>query len=336
MGEADGAAQLSSGRPGWLNWRIIPSLLVTFAVLYLLVRYLAGADEFLAALATADFRLLPLAFVWLFANLLLSAVRWRLILRAMGHRIGMLPALNAILSAWPVAVLTPSRAGDIVRAFSVRDRVPVMAGAGSVVAEKVIDIQSLCCVTLVGTLISGMYLWAGLAGALLVGAWTAIFVLAKGRTWVLKIRLLRPLHDKLTRLLSAFDALLSAPKLLLAVVATSVTAWIFALAILYTLLQVTGAGISLPTTVALWPLAVFVGVLPLTLAGMGTRDAAFLYLLILTLGEVDRGAVIAATIGYSLIGAWVFGIIGIPFTIRLFLSRGAAAKPTAARGNTTN
>ncbi|MGB1274378.1 MAG: lysylphosphatidylglycerol synthase domain-containing protein, partial [Nannocystaceae bacterium] len=157
---------------------------------------------------------------------------------------------------------------------------------------------------------------------LFIGAWTAIFVLAKGRHWVLKIRLLQPLHSKLTRLLSAFDALLAAPRILLAVVVTSVTAWIFALAILYTLLLVTGAGLDLPTVVSLWPLAVFVGVLPLTLAGMGTRDAAFLYLLLAVVGEVDRGAVIAATIGYSLIGAWVFGIVGIPFTIRLFLRGG--------------
>ncbi|MGB1013366.1 MAG: lysylphosphatidylglycerol synthase domain-containing protein, partial [Nannocystaceae bacterium] len=109
---ADGSTEVgaSGGKPTWLNWRIIPSLLVTFAVVYLLVRYLAGADELSAALDTADWRFLPLAFVWLGCNLLLSAVRWRLILRAMGYRVAMGRALNAILSAWPVAVLTPSRA----------------------------------------------------------------------------------------------------------------------------------------------------------------------------------------------------------------------------------
>ena len=72
------------------------------------------------------------------------------------------------------------------------------------------------------------------------------------------------------------------------------------------------------TTVSLWPLAIFAGMVPITLAGMGTRDAAFVYLLTATSASaIDQGAVVTATIAYALIGTWLIAVIGLPFAVRL-------------------
>jgi hypothetical protein len=56
--------------------------------------------------------------------------------------------------------------------------------------------------------------------------------------------------------------------------------------------------------------------LPLTLAGMGTRDAMFMYLLSERGHLVTRVNVLAATMGYSAISVGAFAVIGLPFMIR--------------------
>ena len=56
-----------------------------------------------------------------------------------------------------------------------------------------------------------------------------------------------------------------------------------------------------------------------TVAGVGTRDAAFVYLLRASGHAFDEGAVVAGTLGYAAFGTWLLAIVGIPFTVRLLL-----------------
>jgi uncharacterized membrane protein YbhN (UPF0104 family) len=59
-----------------------------------------------------------------------------------------------------------------------------------------------------------------------------------------------------------------------------------------------------------------VGVAPLTLGGMGTRDAAFLAMLAARGVHVDPSSVLVATMGYSVVAVWSFALIGLPFMAR--------------------
>ena len=69
-------------------------------------------------------------------------------------------------------------------------------------------------------------------------------------------------------------------------------------------------------TCCLWPVATLIGLIPVTLAGMGTRDATFIYLLGARGHTVPPAAVLAATIGYSAISVGVFALVGLPFMVR--------------------
>jgi ABC-type spermidine/putrescine transport system permease subunit I len=69
----------------------------------------------------------------------------------------------------------------------------------------------------------------------------------------------------------------------------------------------------------LWPIAIFAGMLPVTLAGMGTRDGAFVYALRTTdtTGALREESVLVATLGYSLVTTFTVAAIGIPFALSL-------------------
>jgi uncharacterized membrane protein YbhN (UPF0104 family) len=303
-----------------LDWRILPLLLVTFVIVWLLIRHMSGVDAFAGAVAGARWGLV-LAAVGVFAfDVVLSIVRWQLILHAMSRRVSFLRCAHAVLATWPLAVIIPARAGDVLRAGAIRDEVPFLEGAGSVVAEKVLDIQSLCLLSIVGTLLHGLYAWTAVAAGVLVAEWVVIALLLRRGAAIEGTPFAR-FAPKVNRLLVALRALFRSPWHLAGVIGSSLAAWTFASIIVHLLLLATGSDLSFGVTMSLWPLAIFAGMVPITVAGMGTRDAAFLIAVRASVDvPVREESVLAATLGYSLIATWLLVILGLPFAIRLAMT----------------
>jgi hypothetical protein len=128
--------------------------------------------------------------------------------------------------------------------------------------------------------------------------------------------LLRAHAEKIEDHFMAFDALLASPARLAAAGVVSLVIRGLTLGTTFALLRAVGADVDLFDTCALWPVATLVGLVPVTLAGMGTRDAAFLYFLSVRGHLVTRASVLAATMGYSAIAVGFFAIVGLPFMVR--------------------
>jgi glycosyltransferase 2 family protein len=86
-------------------------------------------------------------------------------------------------------------------------------------------------------------------------------------------------------------------------------------------------------TALLWsrvPMAIFIGLLPITFAGVGTRDAAMVYFLAATTGEgVAMALGVFATLRYVLVA-----LAGLPFMLRLPIDRAAALQGRSSAGST--
>lgn len=309
-----------STAPRTWDWRIIPVAGFTALVVWILVRNLAGAEEFADAFANARWEYGAAAVGLLFVCQIVAAHRWMLILDALGHPVPFGRAARAMLATWPMALLAPARASDLLRALAIADLCPPLRGAGSVLAEKAIDVQSLCLLAIVGSIAFGVPLVAVLAAGMLVCEWIFVWALVHRRAAIAKLPLLRRKPEKLEQVLVAFTALLQRPGRLVLVSATSLVSWIVGTALFQCLLLMFDAEVGIAATLALWPAAIFAGMMPLTLAGMGTRDAAFIYLL-RAAGHtpVHEGAVLAATLGYSAVGTWLFAILGIPLAVQFVL-----------------
>ncbi len=317
----------------WFDWRVLPPLAGSAAFLWFLLGRMADPSEVVQVVAGARWEYAGLALLTLFASLLVGTNRWRMIVVAMGYPLSMGAALRAVLAAWPFAFLTPSRAGDLVRAVSIRSVVPPLAGVGSIIAEKFIDVQALCLLTVVGGALTGGKVWIGVAVGLSSASWLVFALVLRAESVAMRIPGLRRVAPKIGELVVAFAALRRRPGQFVGVAVSSLVSWLLAIGLLQSLLLAVGAKVSALMTLSLWPLAMFAGQVPVTLAGMGTRDAAFLYLLhIEGFAPGDDAAVLSATMGYSLLGTVLLAVLGIPFAMRLSMELTARRRTASEPG----
>lgn len=255
------------------------------------------------AMAAADSGFLMSAFLATLTFPFLNTVRWMSVLWALDVRIEPMRAFRFIMALWPVGTLTPGKAGELLKAAFVKPR---LVGLGSVLAEHVVDVGVLGVFGIVfgaaqnnvKALAGGMFGLAAAAGVV-VGARVASRIL-RGK----------PLGEKLEGFLAVGPRLWAHPRLLALCVGSSALNWFLSMLQLWFLLRAFGEEAPLGLVMAILPAATFAGLLPVSIAGAGTRDAAFL---ILAAGSVSEPAMLAASIVYTLLGYFLLGIAGLAF-----------------------
>lgn len=244
---------------------------------------------------------------------ILSAWRMQAVLDSVGCRAGRGESFSIVMACFTLSTLTPSKAGDVARAYFLRGRAPVSRVLGSVLAERLLDVLTLLGLCLAGALAHGWKPLAVASGALLAAG-------LLGTAALLTIRLPVPakLRPKVERLLESLRVLLRRPGLLVWVLLLTLANWLASIVQTWLLFSSLGAAVPLVRVLAALPAAIFVGLLPITIAGMGTRDAALIRLLEgFALAPVSLGVGLL----YSLMGYWLPGVAGIPF-LRSLLRRG--------------
>ena len=302
---------------GLLRWRTLVTLAATAVLLTLLVRDLGGSADLLRALRDARAGQVVLAFLIAATCVALGAWRWSLVLAAMGYTLRFWRSLAVLLAVWPLAVVTPSRANELLRPLVVRDVVPLAPGAGSVLAEKAIDLFVLLVFAAVGVAVRGRWPWVLLIGAGLAAEVIVVGAVATRRSSLAKLPLVRARPQTVDEIFGAYEALRRRPFALAGIATVSLVVRLCTVAITHVLLLAVGADVDFFDTLTLWPAAMLVGLAPVTLAGMGTRDATFIYLLGARGAHVSSAAVLAATMGYSAVAIWSFAVLGLPLMLRV-------------------
>jgi uncharacterized protein (TIRG00374 family) len=302
-----------------LDLRLLASLAVTGVVLWFVLRFWAGgAGEVQGVLARAHWERFPVAWLASVAGLGFAVQRWRFVLAAMDCGIPFRRAAYSILAVWAPAVLTPSRAAELGRAWLIRDRVPSWSGAGSVLAEKLTDVFSLAVLAALGAALDGRWTRLAAIGAVISATATFFFYLFRTDS-LLEHRWLRRFGPRLQLLREPFRALLLRPRRAVQVLACSLANWLCSFAIVLSLLHTFGAPFRFEALLAQWPMALFIGMVPVTLQGMGTRDAAFLQLASASSPETPAAALLAASLGYALLATWQWALVGLPFLFHALL-----------------
>lgn len=302
------------------GWRTAVTMALTLVVLVLLARDFGGTADFVAAVRRARPAWVGVAFVAASGCVGLTALRWQLVLAGMGRHLPFRRTLEVVLATWPLAFVMPSRSNDLLRAVAVRDVVPLTVGTGSILAEKAIDVLVLLSYAAVGAAFSGMWPLVALIAAVLATEITVLALVATRRGWLEGLPWLRKRPQLVEELFDALSTLRRAPVRLAAITGASLSIRVLTVAVIHALLTAVGADVSIVQTLLLWPTAVLAGLAPLTLGGMGTRDATFIALLAAQGTHVDPSVVLAATMGYSAIAMGAFALLGLPFMVRETLS----------------
>ncbi len=260
--------------------------LVTLAVLYASI----DVRRVGAVFASTDVVWLIVAALFLVPLTLLSAWRLQLFLPS-GARLGLGKSTRLILAASSMNAVLPSKMGDIAKAYFMRRQGHLTRSAALciVVFEKMCDMLALLCWCVVGFALrppSGAVSWLL---AIVVMAMLAIgtAIVASSRLAGFVFLLARRIGPK--RVISALAILESdwyTTQLLFwqrrgrlaTIILVSLLLWYLHLLQIWTLILALSSFVPSLANLSLAPLAILGGLVPLTFAGIGTRDAAIVYL----------------------------------------------------------
>lgn len=260
--------------PFWMafGWRLIG------VALLLVILWRVGARDLAGVLLHVN----PLAFIagalLATAVLVLRSLRWRILCSGLDIDVPAAEAVRLYLVGTFVASITPGRIGDLVKAYYVRDRRPeggLAAGIATVVYDRFLDLGQICALAL-GAVVVVPWVPADFGPPLVA---LAVIGFVVGTVWrpTREGLLARPLYWALRRLPGSRDVQLPTPpasKVLVAQLLTAASIVGFAGASV-----VLARGISIGASA--WSLAVLsalgalVGLMPITVLGIGTRDALY-------------------------------------------------------------
>ena len=307
-----------SERPGQL--RGLALIVFTVFVFALLLRKIALQDV-AQALQTIPFSTWALATLLTFSFPIFSALRWHLTLRAIGYRVSIWRCLTITLGTSPISAIAPSKAGDLLKAISLRKEISILEVSGTVLTERAFDVLLLASLSLIGGMVIGNALITR-AAAVIIGA---------GLVGLLTLPLLvasipKPtVREKLERMIRILKALQAQPMLALGVLALTAVNWLASIAQTHLLLVAVGASTPFVLTISVLPIAIFVGLVPVTIGGMGTRDATLVALLAPT---ASASQALAVGLLYSFFGYWLLALLGLPFLKTAVFADKARPSPT--------
>ena len=127
--------------------RTIISLILPLVLIGLFVRSLPGfhLDELPAKILAADWSLLLLALVVFYLGFPLRGLRWAILVRQTGYRLGVRDATEIIFLSWLVNCLVPAKLGDVYRAYllKINSTVSLSRTFGTVFTERILDLFAI-------------------------------------------------------------------------------------------------------------------------------------------------------------------------------------------------
>lgn len=301
------------------NWLRNTILAIITIVIFYLIYSRIDLAAFSANFASMDLFLFGLSMLLFIPQFFVVAYRWRLLL---SHtvKLGLWDSLKMCLGAGALNSVLPAKLGDAGKALIVRNRfsIPLKRGANSVIFEKMLDFSSLCALFLVGLLVVNDFdaLRVSLIIlCMLVILATVLYVSFNIRRYRFLLRLLRPIlkFKKVKSLVIDTNDYVANFRndwwLFSKVIFFSLFLWCLHLAQIYLFFIALNASVPIMLVFALVPAAILVGLLPVTIGGMGTRDSALIFLFApYAPAELMAGVGILTHTRY-----WIPSLIGLSF-----------------------
>jgi glycosyltransferase 2 family protein len=311
----------------------VVAALVTVALLAVLL-LVVDIDVLARTFRSTRWLWFALAMLMFVPQVLVIAMRWRHLVSVLAP-ISLRESVSLILASQTMNLVLPSKMGDLTKALFLKrtGTLDLKSSTNIVIFEKMLDVGVLAGVMVVGVAIllarhalppaqAGGAIVAGILGvAAMALVLTAYFVppeLVPGFT-ALRQRLAR--SPKLAKLGAFLGTSRDVVALLQSrgggrgiVLATSLLIWLLHLVQIWFFFRSVGVDPPLSQFSSMVPLAIFIGIVPVTIGGFGTRDVALVYLF----SQFPREAMFAAAL-YVDLRYILPSIAGVPFLNRYIL-----------------
>ncbi len=314
---------LSKFKKGWL-WHLIGPVAVVVAVL------LAGPTKVWTVVSEAKLNYIAAAVAMAVPLIILKAIRWKILLRCYDIKLGFAESASMYSMGMVLSAITPGRLGDLIKIVMLIKKGHSTAKAiASNIIDRLLDIP----VVLLTGYFGMLYFSGHFASQLRIINIAGVIILAVLTTVVLKRHLVKKIAIKLVPAKYHDSAKESWYEIIGAfnrgniVRTTQIVLWTFLFwgcqfYAIYLCAMAVGAEINLIYMCACAAVAMLLSLLPITVAGVGTRDVVY----ILLLSQVGITTQQSIAISGLVLAVFLSNCIIFYLTYALFANRGAAKK----------
>jgi glycosyltransferase 2 family protein len=251
-------------------------------------------------LGLADLSLIIIVIILTSTQILTATLRYNFFLKACGAEIKIKDCMHAVLTALSINSVVPGKGGDIAKAIVLtKDKHEILKYTGVTIIEKLCDLIVLSVITFIGAFLAKNNFWQSV-GLVSIILFMSLFFFLR---FVDKFPIL---GSKLKVLPELVITVFKNQKYFLCGIFFCILLWVVNLTIIFLLMISVDAGVSLSQIISYWPSSMLTGMLPITISGFGTRDAAFIYTLG---GSIDNTRLFAGTFLYTLFVYWFLSLL---------------------------
>ncbi len=286
----------------------------------------AGADKILPLLASSDPYWMALALLMTPACFILRFVRWDMLVRLSGKRLPFLSISSTYLIGAFFGMVTPSKIGELVKFhYLSKQGMPKGSAFSLSIFDRVFDIVVVAAFAVPSVfLISG---GVGLFGPsvvvfiiLLAAAFYSVinrkifmrvtgFVMSHTKALTKAMHIKQDVTEKnFEEFYAPLRAMKARPLLLLLIAAMSVLIWVSVFFQIYFIMEALGYPVSMAYCLASVCIGTIIGLIPITISGIGTRDAVVVA--IFSAAGISGSVALLSSLLYMFIGMVAPSILG--------------------------
>ena len=274
--------------------------------------------EFAEHISKIDRPLLFLAFFLFIPQILIAAIRWRFLVKNK-VTINLWESIKLILSASALNVFLPSKIGDLCKAYFMKKQgqLDLKRGTNMVLFERYMDLACLSLMAVIGVLLASEWNFSGFVvfgiGSFVVSLFPILYFINFKKN--VSIPLIgetgwgKKIHNFLADSQEYLLEIKNDHKMLLGFIGLSIVLWFLHIFQFFIIFNAIHAQVPFWVIFSLVPLAIFIGLLPITIAGIGSRDAA----LIVLFSPYTLASKIVFVGLFASVRYFVPGLLGIPF-----------------------
>ena len=241
----------------------------------------------------------------------LTSLRFSTALKIINFKIKILESWSYVLAVAPINLFVPSKGGEFGKAYFLKNRIKYSNTLKIVIIEKFFDVIALLTIGLAGSIYLKLkYIILVFLGFLSILLFIPLIMI----NYELKTKI--HIFNKIIKNIKAFKLKIKNPRMMLFLFLNSLSIWLLFSFVIFIVFASIGSSAEFSIIMVVYPLSIIVGLIPITMSGLGTRDAAFVYLFGY-FGIIEEHAIIVS-LSYFLLSYLLPAVIGIPFSLYLF------------------
>jgi uncharacterized protein (TIRG00374 family) len=259
-------------------------------------------------------------------SVVIKSLKWRAIIRVYGEY-GLGSSVKSWFMGFSLGMVTPARIGDFSRAYSLKNKIGLVKGVVTVVVDRILDIAILFCFATISFASFASILREQFAVFFIISAIFALFLAGvyiftrKGAAkFLLKPLFYRIVPEKHKSGMSStfqdfYGSIGSVKRRTIAYAALlGILAWLATVLQYYLLALSIGLGVSYLFLLLVMPVVLLLDLLPISFAGLGTRDAALI--LFFSFASIGREYALSFSLLVFIFSYVFIGLIGAAFILR--------------------